>query len=67
MAPQLLISILGGGEWSALRPYRFTPTETAPSTHRIGGWVGHSRSRSYGEKYLAPAGNRIPTPQLSSP
>jgi hypothetical protein len=33
---------LGGGEWSASRPSRFTPKERAPGTHWIGGWVGHS-------------------------
>jgi hypothetical protein len=31
---------LVGGEWSALRPGRFTPGERAPGTHRIGGWMG---------------------------
>jgi hypothetical protein len=35
-----LTSALDGGEWSALRPCRFTPTERAPGTHWIGGWVG---------------------------
>jgi hypothetical protein len=30
---------LAGGEWSALRPGRFTPGERAPGTHWIGGWV----------------------------
>jgi hypothetical protein len=33
-------SALVGGEWSALRPGRFTPGEKAPDTHWIGGWVG---------------------------
>jgi hypothetical protein len=28
------------GEWSALRPGRFTLRERAPGTHWIGGWVG---------------------------
>jgi hypothetical protein len=31
---------LDGGEWSALRPVRFAPSERSPSTHWIGGWVG---------------------------
>jgi hypothetical protein len=35
-----LTSALDGGEWSASRPGRFTPRETAPGTHWIGGWVG---------------------------
>jgi len=35
-----LTSALGTGEWSALRPGRFTPREKAPVTHGIGGWDG---------------------------
>jgi hypothetical protein len=31
---------LDGGEWSALRPGRFTPRERAPGTHWTEGWVG---------------------------
>jgi hypothetical protein len=34
IAPILLTSALDGGEWSASRPYRFTP-----GTHSIGDWV----------------------------
>jgi hypothetical protein len=34
-----LTSALAGGEWSASRPGRFTPAETAPGTDWIGGWV----------------------------
>jgi hypothetical protein len=34
-----LTSALSGGEWSVSRPYRFTPGETAPRSHWIGGWV----------------------------
>jgi hypothetical protein len=34
-----LASVLVGGEWSASRLGRFTPGETAPGTHWIGGWV----------------------------
>jgi hypothetical protein len=30
------------GEWLASRPCCFTPRETAPSSHWIGGWVGAS-------------------------
>jgi hypothetical protein len=33
-------SALDGGEWSASRPARFTPSERAPGTHWIEGWVG---------------------------
>jgi hypothetical protein len=39
MAPPFIILVLYGGEWSAAHPYRFTPEETAPATHCIGGWV----------------------------
>jgi hypothetical protein len=35
-----LTSSLDGSEWSASRPGRFTPTQRAPRTHWIGGWVG---------------------------
>jgi len=35
-----LTSALDGGEWSASRPGHFTPGETAPGTHWLGGWVG---------------------------
>jgi hypothetical protein len=32
-----LTSVLVGGEWSASRPGRFTPKETAPGVHWIEG------------------------------
>jgi hypothetical protein len=32
--------VLDGGEWSASRAGSFTPGETDPDTHWIGGWVG---------------------------
>jgi hypothetical protein len=35
-----LIPALAGGEWSALRPCRFTLGERTPGTLWIGGWVG---------------------------
>jgi hypothetical protein len=34
-----LTSALAGGEWSASRPCRFNPGESATGTHWIGGWV----------------------------
>jgi hypothetical protein len=37
---EFLTSALDGGEWSASRPGRFIPRETAPGTHWNGGWVG---------------------------
>jgi hypothetical protein len=35
-----LTSALDGGEWSASRPGRFTPRESAPGASGMGGWVG---------------------------
>jgi hypothetical protein len=35
-----LTSALDAGEWSASCPGCFTPSERAPGTHWIGGWVG---------------------------
>jgi hypothetical protein len=40
-----LTSALDGDEWSASRPGRFTPRESDPGTHWIGGWVGHRAVR----------------------
>jgi hypothetical protein len=37
----ILILALGGGEWTASFPGRFTAGERAAGTHWIGGWVGH--------------------------
>jgi hypothetical protein len=37
---QLYLYLVYGGEWSASRLGRFTPTERAPDTHWVGGWVG---------------------------
>jgi hypothetical protein len=39
IAPPFLTLALDGGEWSASHPCRFTPAETAPLTHWIGGWT----------------------------
>jgi hypothetical protein len=35
-----LTSALDGGKWSASHPSRAVPTQRAPDTHSIGGWVG---------------------------
>jgi hypothetical protein len=44
-----------GGEWSALRPCRFTT-----NTHWLGGWVGLRDRLDLVEKRKSyPAGNRI--------
>jgi hypothetical protein len=39
IAPPFLTSALDGGEWSAVRPDRFTPGESVLDTHWIGGLV----------------------------
>jgi hypothetical protein len=40
IAPPILTSAQGRGEWSASDFCRFTPGERAIITHWIGGWVG---------------------------
>jgi hypothetical protein len=40
IVPPFLTSAVGGGEWSASRPGRFTPGENAPGIHLIGSWLG---------------------------
>jgi hypothetical protein len=50
IAPPFLESALDGGEWSASRPYRFTPFETAPQYPLYRRLFGpQSRSGRYGE------------------
>jgi hypothetical protein len=39
IALTFMTSALGGAEWSALRPVRFTPKEGDPGGHWIEGWV----------------------------
>jgi hypothetical protein len=41
---------LVGGEWSASRPCRFTPGESALGIHWIGGWVDPRASLDDAEK-----------------
>jgi hypothetical protein len=62
-----LTSALDGGEWSASRPFRFTPGKRAPGTHWIGGWVGPTAGLDNVEKILDPTRTRTPTPRSSSP
>jgi hypothetical protein len=65
-----LTSALVGGEWSALRPCRFTPVERASDTHWIGGWVGPRTGLGdirRDENILDPIGARTTTSQSSSP
>jgi hypothetical protein len=49
-------SALAGGEWSASCPSRFSPGETRPGTHWIGGWVhpGASLDNVQKRKLLPP-------------
>jgi hypothetical protein len=49
-----------GGEWSASRSGRFTPTERAPGTHWIGGWMGPRAVLD------AVVKRKIPSPRLES-
>jgi hypothetical protein len=58
---QFFTSALDEGEWSASRPGRFTPGETAPGSHRIGGWVSLRAGLDVVEwrKCLTLAGDRI--------
>jgi hypothetical protein len=51
---------LGGGEWSASRPCRFTLGERAPGTHWTGGWVDPRAATDDTENILDRAGTRIP-------
>jgi hypothetical protein len=59
-----LTSALIGGEWSPLRPGRFSP-----GTHWIRGWVGSRAGLDdvEEEKILDPTGTRTPNPLSSSP
>lgn len=40
---------LDGGEWSVSFSSHFTPVESAPSAHLVGGWVGHTASLNASE------------------
>jgi hypothetical protein len=61
------ISALAGDEWSASRPGRFTPRESAPGTHWIGGWVDPTAGPDDVEKILDPTGTRTPTLRSPTP
>jgi hypothetical protein len=65
----VLTSALGGGEWSASRPGRFTPRERVPGTQCIGGCVGPRAGLDTvsKRKFPAPARNRTPIIRSCSP
>jgi hypothetical protein len=50
IVPLFLTSALDWSEWSASHPRHFTPRETAPCTHWVGGWVGPRASLDTMEK-----------------
>jgi hypothetical protein len=56
-----LTSALARGEWSPLRPGRFTPGDW------VKGWVDPRAGLDDVEKILDPTGTRTPTPRSSSP
>jgi hypothetical protein len=60
-----LTSALGGGEWSASRPDRFTPRERAPVTHWIGSWVGPRAVLDAVVKRKIPSPRRESNPRIS--
>jgi hypothetical protein len=60
-----LTSALDGGEWSASRPGRFTPRETAPVTYWIGGWVGPRAVLDAVVERKSPSPSREPNPKTS--
>jgi hypothetical protein len=54
IAPRILNSTTDGGEWSALRPSRFTPWERAARTY----WIGGILREEIGPRYeRVPAGS----------
>jgi hypothetical protein len=58
-----LTSALDAGEWSALRPGRFTPRERARGTHWIGGWMGPRAVLDAEVKRKIPSHRREPNPR----
>jgi hypothetical protein len=60
-------SALGGGKWSASLPGRFTPRETAPGTHSIGGKLGPRAGLDAVAKGKIPSPCRNANPRSSSP
>jgi hypothetical protein len=58
-----LTSALDEGELSALRPGHFTPSERAPGTHWIGGWVGPTAVLDAAVKRKIPSPRRESNPR----
>jgi hypothetical protein len=59
---------LAEGEWSALRPDRFTLGERAHGTHWIRGWMDPRAGLDDVEKrQFLPTVTRTPTPRSSNP
>jgi hypothetical protein len=56
-------SALDGGEWSTSSPGRFTPRETAPGTHRLGGWVSPGAVQDRVVKRKIPSPRRESNPR----
>jgi hypothetical protein len=68
-ATHSLTSALDGGEWSASRPGRFTPSDRALHIHWIGSWVGPGAGidRVVKRKFPALAGIRTPDHPVRGP
>jgi len=62
-----LTSALDGGEWSASRSGHFTPSERAPGTHWLGGWVGPRAGLNAVVRRKIPSPSRHSNPRSSSP
>jgi hypothetical protein len=60
IAPPLLTSALGGGEWSPSLPVKELPVLIGYEAD----WAPELSRTLYREKSLAPAGNRTPVVQL---
>jgi hypothetical protein len=67
MAPPFLTLALDGDDWSTSRSGRFSPTEVAPATNCMEDCMESVWTLQRREKFLAPTGNRTPTPRSSRP
>jgi hypothetical protein len=62
-----LMSVLGGGEWSASRSGRLIPKDTVSGVYGIGSLLDSKTGLSTVGKCPAPAGNRTPGPSVMKP